>query len=100
MSKPGRRDHKPSDELARFTNREDQRNLFQFYLNSAAEPPLLMFYGVGGAGKSWLMKKLRQDTPGDVRAVYIDFDAQAGGQRFVLDPVAALYEIRQQTGQA
>ena len=98
MSKPGRREHKPSDELARFTDREDQRNLFQFYLNSPTEPPVLMFYGVGGAGKTWLLKRLRQETPPDVPSAYLNFERQAGGERFALDPAAAWYEIRQQIG--
>jgi hypothetical protein len=90
--------NKPSDELARFIDREDQRNLFHHYLNSPTKLPVLMFYGVGGAGKTWLLKKLRQETPADVPAAYLDFDRQAGGQRFVADPATALYEIRQQIG--
>src|ERR1035441_5636675 len=88
----------PANELARFTDREDQRGVFQFYLNSPTEPPVLMFYGIGGAGKTWLLKKLKQEMPADVPAAYLDFDAQAGGQRFTLDPAAALYDIRQQIG--
>jgi tetratricopeptide (TPR) repeat protein len=98
MTKPGRREHTPSDEIARFTDREDQRDLFHRYLNSPTEPPVLMFYGVGGAGKTWLLKKLRQEMPAGVPAAYLDFDPQTGGQRFVMDPAAALYEIRQQLG--
>jgi tetratricopeptide (TPR) repeat protein len=98
MSKPGRRENTPSGEIARFIDREEQRNLFHYYLNSPTTLPVLMFYGVGGAGKTWLLKKLRQETPADVPAAYLDFDAQAGGQRFVMDPAAALYEIRQQIG--
>jgi tetratricopeptide (TPR) repeat protein/GTPase SAR1 family protein len=98
MTKPGRREHTPSDEIARFTDREDQRNVFHRYLNSPTEPPVLVFYGVGGAGKTWLLKKLKQEMPADVPAAYLDFDTQAGGQRFVLDSAAALYEIRQQIG--
>jgi tetratricopeptide (TPR) repeat protein len=98
MTKPGRHEQKPSDEIARFTDREDQRSLFHRHLNSASEPPVLMFYGIGGTGKTWLLKKLRQETPADVPAAYLDFDPQTGGQRFVADPAAALYEIRQQIG--
>jgi len=98
MSKPGRRENTPSDEIARFTDREDKRSLFRRYLNSATEPPVLMFYGVGGAGKTWLLKKLKQEMPADVPAAYLDLDAQAGGQKFALDPAAGLCEIRQQIG--
>jgi tetratricopeptide (TPR) repeat protein len=96
MAKPGRREHTPSDEIARFTDRDDQRNVFHRYLNFATEPPVLMFYGIGGAGKTWLLKKLRLEMPGDVPAAYLDFDAQAGGRRFALDPAAGLCEIPQQ----
>jgi hypothetical protein len=98
MTKPGRREHTPSDEIARFTNREDEQRIFQLYLSSPTEPPVLMFYGIGGAGKTWLLKKLRQQIPTGLPAAYLDFDMQAGGQRFVLDPAAALYDIRQQIG--
>ena len=98
MTKPGRRENTPSNEIARFTDREDQQRVFRRYLHSPTEPPVLMFYGVGGAGKTWLLKKLKQETRADVPTAYLDFDAQAGGQRFTLDPAAALYEIRQQIG--
>src|ERR1035441_2314016 len=98
MTKPGRRENTPSNEIARFTDREDQQRVFRRYLHSPTEPPVLMFYGVGGAGKTWLLKKLKQETRADVPTAYLDFDAQAGGQRVTLDPAAALYEIRQQIG--
>jgi tetratricopeptide (TPR) repeat protein len=98
MAKPGRREHTPSDEIARFTDRDGQRNVFHRYLNFPTEPPVLMFYGVGGAGKTWLLKKLRLEMPADVPAAYLDLDAQAGGQKFALDPAAGLCEIRQQIG--
>src|ERR1700682_5054687 len=98
MSKPGRREYRPSGEVSRFTDREEQRALFQHYLHSATDPPVLMFYGTGGAGKSWLLRKLREETPLEVPTAILDFDVQAGGLRFVLDPAAALYEIRQQFG--
>lgn len=91
MAKPDRREQKPSNEIARFTDREDQLALFHHYVNSATEPPVLMFFGIGGAGKSWLLKKLRQETPADVPSAILDFDVQAGGQRFVLDPATALW---------
>jgi tetratricopeptide (TPR) repeat protein len=97
MPKPGRRDQpQPSNELARFTNRDEQRALFHHMLSSETEPPVLMFYGVGGNGKSWLLKKLREETPTEISSAFLDFDVAAGGQRFVLDPAAALYEIRHQ----
>ena len=58
-----------------------------------------MFYGIGGAGKSWLLKKLCEETPSQIPAAFLDFDPQASGQRFALDPAAALYDIRHQLAQ-
>ena len=96
MPKPGRRTYTPSDEMARFTDREDQQSLFQRHLSSTLEPPVLMFFGVGGAGKTWLLKKLRAQVPADIPSAYIDFDVAAGGKRFGLDPATALQSIQQQ----
>jgi len=99
MAKPSRRERKPSTELARFTDREEPRAAFQHYLNAGTEPPVLMFFGVGGAGKTWLLKKLREETPPGLPSALIDFDSRIGRQRFSLDPAQALHEIRQQLGQ-
>jgi hypothetical protein len=98
MARPGRREHKPSDEIARFTDRVPEQDRFRFWLTSPTEPPVLMFYGIGGAGKTWLLKKLRQEMPAGLPHAYLDFDPQSAGQRFANDPAAALYEIRQQFG--
>ena len=66
---------RPSEELRHFTNREDEKKVFTDYVNAmdGASLPALMFYGVGGIGKTWLTKRLRQllgeppfvDKPGD-----------------------------------
>jgi tetratricopeptide (TPR) repeat protein len=98
MPKPGRRINTPSEEMAHFTDREDQQELFHRLLNSAVEPPVLVFYGVGGTGKSWLLKKLRGQIPPDIPNAILDFDRPSGGRRYVLDPAAAFYQIRQQLG--
>ena len=58
MPKPGRRVDTFSTEIAHFTDREDKQEVFRRLLNAVEEPPVLMFYGLGGAGKSWLLKKL------------------------------------------
>jgi tetratricopeptide (TPR) repeat protein len=55
-----------------------------------------MFYGIGGAGKTWLLKKLRTLVPDGTRLGYLDFDVTAGGKRFLLDPASALQSLRQQ----
>jgi tetratricopeptide (TPR) repeat protein len=96
MPKPGRRTSTPSDELARFTDREDQQTVFRRHLFSVQEPPVLMFYGLGGAGKTWLLKTLRTQVPVDIPSAFLDFDIAAGGKRFGLDPATALQNIRQQ----
>jgi tetratricopeptide (TPR) repeat protein len=96
MPKPGRRTTTTSDEMARFTDREDQQSLFQRHLFSSQEPPVLMFYGLGGAGKTWLLKRLRNQVPADIPSAYLDFDVAAKGGRFVSDPSTALQSIQQQ----
>jgi tetratricopeptide (TPR) repeat protein len=82
--------------MARFTNRDDQQALFQHHLFSPQEPPVLMFYGVGGAGKTWLLKRLRNQVPADIPSAYLDFDVAAKGGRFVSDPATALQSIQHQ----
>ena len=96
MAKPGRREHKPSNEIDRFVNRSDECAIFHHYISSPTEPPVLVFYGIGGAGKTWLLKKLMQETPRDLGSAVLDFAVSAGGHRFVIDPSIGLYEIRQQ----
>ena len=98
MSKPGRRTRTPSEEIAHFTDREDLSKVFLGHLISPVEPPVLMFYGMGGAGKTWLLKKLIEEVPDAIPKAFLDFDRRAGGRRFALDPAAALFEIRQQLG--
>ncbi len=100
MAKPGRLQPKPSGEFSRFTDRENQEVLFRQYLLSPIEPPVLMFFGVGGAGKTWLLKKLQQQVPVEVPVAFLDFDTRNGGQRFLDDPAAMIYAIRDQFGQA
>ena len=67
---------------------------------SPIEPPVLMFFGVGGAGKTWLLKKLQQQVPVEVPVAFLDFDTRNGGQRFLDDPAAMIYAIRDKFGQA
>jgi len=62
------------------------------------KPRVLLFYGVGGAGKTWLLKKLRAQVPAGIPFAHLDFDVAAGGRRFLLDPATALQSIRQQLG--
>jgi len=96
MPKPGSRTHTPSDEMARFTNREGQQATFQRHLQSANEPQVLVFYGVGGTGKTWLLKKLREQVPDGIPSAYLDFDVSKNGKRYVDDHVTVLQSIKEQ----
>jgi len=51
----------PGPELKHFTDREDEQAVFAWLVNQSAPDgrPMLMSYGVGGRGKSWLVKRLR-----------------------------------------
>ena len=96
MPKPGSRTHTPSDEMARFTDREGQQATFQRHLHSVNEPQVLVFYGVGGTGKTWLLKKLQEQVPDGIPWAYLNFDVSDFGKRYVDDPVAAFQSIKQQ----
>jgi tetratricopeptide (TPR) repeat protein len=84
--------------MSRFTDRDPQQAIFHRHLASAAESPVLVFFGVGGAGKTWLLQKLRETLPASLPSAYLDLEPRAGGQRFLADPAAGLREIRQQFG--
>jgi len=96
MSKPGRRINTPSEGIDRFTDREDQQAVFHRLLSAAEEPPVLVFYGVGGAGKTSLLMKLRAQVPAGIPSAILDFDVAKNGQRFAIDTGHALHAIRQQ----
>lgn len=96
MPKPGRQGHTPSEEIAHFTDREEQQAVFRKHLYSKDEPPVLVFYGVGGAGKTWLLEKLRHAIPPDTPYARLDFDRAKGGMRYVFDPAAGLRSMRDQ----
>lgn len=82
MPKPGRRDEpQPTNEIARFVDREEPRAHFRRHVFSATDPPVVVFYGVGGNGKSWLLKKLRQKTPADIPTALLDFGTGGHGAR-------------------
>ncbi|HEY7311927.1 MAG TPA: hypothetical protein VH643_21365 [Gemmataceae bacterium] len=53
-----------------------------------------MFYGVGGTGKSWLMRRLRADLPPEIPSALLDFDPQSGGAPYHTDYSRALAELR------
>lgn len=87
-----------------FTNREAELALVQRLVDTSADGqlPLVMFYGVGGAGKSWLIRRLRETLQEEVRLPHavLDLDGGFGGALYRQDPAAALGEIRRQLGVA
>ncbi len=90
---------KPSEELQHFTNRDAEQAAFRRILDApGTDPiPILMFHGVGGSGKSWLLKRLRQQT-NRLPTAHIDLDPRFGGQALLTDPSRVLGEIRRQFG--
>lgn len=88
----------PGSELKNFTNREGERAIFDRLLAvpAGARLPLVMFYGVGGVGKSWLIRKARLEwLPETLPSARLDYDPSVGA-RYQHDSAAALAEIRRQ----
>jgi tetratricopeptide (TPR) repeat protein len=87
----------PSQELRHFTDREDVSADFVrlFEESGGVSLPVLMFYGVGGMGKSWLLKHIRTTVvEGSGRpSAFIDLEASVGGAKFHGDISALLAEI-------
>lgn len=88
----------PSQELRHFTNREKERDVLRRLLALPAGQPLpvVIFYGVGGTGKSWLLRRLRSELPPEIPSALLDFDPQAGGAPYHTDSSRALAELRRQ----
>ena len=90
----------PGHELKNFTDRENELGRFLHFLDlrEPAQLPALMFYGVGGTGKSWLLKRIRSALL-EIHAIpsaIIDFDRKAGGPSYVSDFANVLSEIWRQ----
>ena len=87
-------------ELRNFTGRDDEVAIFQRLLdvNEPAHLPALMFFGVGGSGKSWLLKRLRNTLieQSSIPSAYVDCDRQSGGPSYVSDFSNLLAEIWRQ----
>ncbi len=88
----------PSQELRHFTNRTNELKVFHTAMDLPAGTPLpvLMFYGVGGTGKSWLLKKLRAEVAGAVPSALLDFEPLSGGTAYHTDSARSLAELRRQ----
>ncbi len=75
----------PTENFARFTNREREQQLMRDRIHAAAGSrlPMLMFYGVAGQGKTWLLRRLQSlvDQVKDLPLARIDFDGQSSKSR-------------------
>lgn len=76
----------PGQSMRNFTNRVEERARFGQLLDLpvGGHLPVLSFYGVGGAGKTWLLQTLRDHTTAceGVPLAYIDFFVLRSGDRF------------------
>ena len=91
----------PSENLRYFTNRTDELDVFNRLLSApAGEPlPVLMFYGVGGCGKTWLLRKLREKTAQlKIPNAFLDLDTRTGTHIGRQDKAGRLAEMRRQLG--
>ncbi|MBS1835455.1 MAG: hypothetical protein JST65_22245 [Acidobacteria bacterium] len=99
MQKP--RDPKlPSLLQERFTDRQEPLQIFHRYLEAVQGPfPALMFYGMGGIGKSWLLRKLRLELTGvhAMPSVLIDYTKEQDSNPFLADSLLFLAEVRRLT---
>src|SRR5438128_647034 len=89
-----------ANELQHFTNREKEQEVLRRLLDVPAGMllPIVMFYGVGGSGKSWLLQKLRLELPANLPCARLDFDPTFGGVSYHTDQTGALAELRRQLG--
>ncbi len=88
----------PSRRFDNFTNRVSDLEAIDHVLALPAGTPLpvMMFWGVGGAGKSWLLRKLRDSLPPGVPSALLDLEPNAGGAPYHTDAARALGELRRQ----
>jgi len=88
----------PSQHLHNFTNREKEKESLRRVLDLPEGTPLpvLMFYGVGGNGKSWLLRKLREELPSGSPSALLDLEPLTGGTPYHTDSSRALAELRRQ----
>ena len=93
MPKPGHRESQPSNEIARFIDRDDQRAIFRRLLDSATEPPVLMFYGVGGGVDLNMSKHVGVRFAADFVHYKLFSDLLATGQNGVRLSVAPIFRL-------
>jgi tetratricopeptide (TPR) repeat protein len=98
MPRPLNAPNPPSQELRHFTNREKERDVLRRVLAITPSKPLpvVMFYGVGGTGKSWLLRKLREEMPRFIPSALLDLEPRSGGTPYHTDSSRSLAYLRGQ----
>jgi len=86
-----------------FTNRLAEQAAFRRLAEAPAGAilPVLSFYGVGGAGKSWLLQKLAESVAASANPIpvaRITFEPTAGTASYATDFARGLSALRQQMG--
>jgi hypothetical protein len=83
--------HTPINQIRNFTNREKEQDTFRRILNTPKDMklPLLHFWGVGGTGKTWLLKKLRENIHGKLPTAWLDLEELTN----VSNPVASALAV-------
>ncbi len=67
----------PSESFAHFTNREKEQDALArvFRISEPFALPLLHFYGIGGAGKTWLLRRLVENARiQSIPAAYVNLE--------------------------
>ena len=93
--------------LQHFTNREKEKDILRRLVNTrqGESLPVVMFYGMGGMGKTWLMQKAQMEVGGQTNREWnlpslpvarIDLDNANGGSIYYTDYAAAYAEIVEQ----
>ncbi len=98
-------ENKPSSNFANFVNRGDEEAVFVGLLERKADEdlPVLMFYAMGGTGKSWLLEKLWRDRCRDYGLPWVQLNfsrsLEAGGIQYLDDPALVFAQISRQFNQ-
>jgi hypothetical protein len=85
-------------DLRNFTNRWKELSCVRQHVDAPEGTflPMLMFYGVGGAGKTTFREKLRDTFEVELPCAFLDFRRDAGGSLTADDLPSVLFEAARQ----
>lgn len=92
---------KPGENRRNFTNRTSELEVLNRLISTPARTtlPVVMFYGVGGNGKSWLLRRLHERTAVlKIPRAFLDLDSRSGTYVGRQDKAGRLAEVRRQLG--